>query len=425
MIANSATPIGKPRPLKTLPLPLRVYAAVLLGTWGVSALPLVIHSPHLWSASPFWYPPPFWDFGCYFQHFQHLHTPQFWTAPGPKWDYPAPCAFVYRLFYAFNRPSTGVHQVFYGFLAYLVFAGCALLTVGLLLARALHRRGLPWTTAAPYIAVCLLLCWPLYFGLERGNIEFFLDTGIALGLWAYIQKRWWLAAVVLGVFGAGKLYPLLFLSLLLPLRRWRPFALGLCTAAATSLFASHWLGAPPASVAHSSGVSQWIRGNSLRFEPLSIGYDHSIFGTIKLLSQSHIDRLPMLAVAYASVGSVAMLVLFFTRIVRLPRPNQLLLVTLAALLLPPTSYDYTLSLLLAAWAWILLLALQHRDDAASRRTTVFLALLALLFAPEAFVVWHGLLCAGLFKMLCLLLLFAAALMLPLAEEAPEPMAAAL
>jgi hypothetical protein len=408
-------------PLKTLPLALRVYIATLVGIWGISALPLVIHSPHLWSASPFFPIPPFWDFGCYFEHFQHLHTPQFWTAAGPKWDYPAPCAFVYKLFYTFNRPSSGVHQVFYGFLAYLTFAGCTLLTAGLLLAKALHRRGLPWTTASTYIAGCLLLCWPLYFGLERGNIEFFLDTGIALGLWAYIQKRWWLAAVVLGVFGAGKLYPLLLLSLFLPLRRWKAFALGLCTAAATSVYASHWLGAAPASSGYSSGigsgVSQWIQGNSLRFEPLSIGYDHSIFGTMKLLSQSHIERLPTMAIAYASIGSLAMLVLFFTRIVHLPRPNQLLLVTLAALLLPPTSYDYTLSLLLAAWAWILLLAFQYRDAPTARRTTIFLALLALLFAPEAFIEWHRLLYAGLFKMLCLLLLFAAALMLPLAEEA--------
>jgi hypothetical protein len=411
-----------------LPRPLFLYAFLILFFWLLSVLPLIIRSTHLWSAATLWIVPPFYDFGCYYQQLRYLHTPQFWTYTSTSWDYPAPCILVYQLFYAFNRGTGGPHPVFFGFLAYLIFVAGVLAIAGIALGRAVHRRGIAWPSIAPFLGISLLLCWPLFFGMERGNIEFFLDAGIALGIYAYIERKWWLAAIILGLFGAGKLYPLLFLSLFLPARRWKEFAAGLCTAIAITAFSSHWIGPAPPNSQQPVGVTHvllnWIHANALNIDLRTIGYDHSIFGTIKEIGHNHPEWFAPMAIAYACIGSVLMLVLFFTKLWKMPRPNQLLAVTIAALLLPPTSFDYTLDLLLPAWAWIMLETTKTPVSLSNRKAHLLLfAGFAFLFAPEAFLTWHGLLISGQFKMCCLVLMFLFALTVSLPENNGTPVLA--
>ena len=410
-----------PRPQGSRTLALRLYAGLIAGLWSISALPLLLRSRHLWPTTPLWLPPPFFDFGCYYYKIKLLHHPGFWTAVGPSWDYPAPGVFVYKLFYAFNRGDAAEHQVHFGFIAYLIFAAAALLAAGVGLGRAMHRRCVPWIETAAFLSVSLLLCWPIYFSLQRGNIEFFLDAGIALGVWAYVRRQWWVFAVLLGIFGSGKLYPLLLLSLLLPLRRWKEFALGLGTAGAVTFFSARWIGPAPAidHKAHAvvDGLLDWVRANSLTVDLHLSGFDHSIFGAMKLINQGHPQQFALWAIGYVLVGSIGMLLLFFGRMWSLPRPNQLLLVVLAALLLPPTSFDYTMLLLLPAWAWMVLIALQPAANRGTRRAILaVMVVLALLFAPETFAVWRGVFFAGQVKLICLLALLGIAATIPFDEQ---------
>jgi hypothetical protein len=408
-----------------LPGPLRLYVGLLVTFWGLSALPLVLRSKHLWSARPLWFQPPFFDFGCYYERIQLVHTPQFWTAPGPTWNYPAPGIFVYKLFYAFNRGHAGPHQVFYGFLAYLMFVAAVLLVACILLTRAMGRRGLRPARAVPFLAASLVLCWPIFFGMERGNIEFFLDAGVALGVWAYARRRWAVAAVLLGVFGAGKLYPLLLLSLFIPLRRWRALGLGCASAVAVSVFSSHWIGAAPVIANQTHGIllgmRNWVLEYSLTFLPEKMGYDHSILAFLKGINQSRPDRFAAWAIAYAVVASVGMLWLFFGRLWKLPRINQLLAVSVAAVLLPPTSFDYTLMLLVPVWVWMVLLAVRsplgtdHSEGGTRRGLLVAMGVFAVLFAPETFAAWRGTFFAGQVKLFGLLALLAISALTPLAD----------
>ena len=407
----------------TVPLALRVYLGLFSVLWSLSVLPVVLHRKWLWSAEPFWHYPRFSDFGWYYERVKLVHRPEFWTTPGAVWTYPAPDIFVYQFFYAFNRGNGGPHKVFFGFLAYLIFTVIALVIAAFLLGRALRRRGIRWGFLVPFVGVSIFCTWPVYFSMERGNIEFFLDAFIALGVWAYVRKRWWIFAVIVGVFGAGKLYPLLLLGLLLPLRRWRELGVGLLSAASITAFATLWLGPVPVSHVQRSmgvmrGLQDWIHDNSLFYDPYVIGLDHSVFAFIKRIERGHPQQLAGWAVGYALVAATGMLLLFFGRAWKLPRPNQLLMVGVAAVLLPPTSIDYTLILLLPVWGWMAVLA--ARGEATPhdrRRACVTMAMFALVFAPETFASWHGAYFAGQFKMVCLLALLSIAALYPFSEEA--------
>jgi hypothetical protein len=116
-----------------------------------------------------------------------------------------------------------------------------------------------------------------------------------------------------------------------------------------------------------------------------------------------------------------MLLLFFGPLWKLPRVNQLLAVSVAAVLLPPTSFDYTLMLLVPVWAWIALLTADSPRGAkpsgqsTHRALLVTMAMFALLFAPETFATWHGTFFAGQLKMFGLLALLAIAALEPLAS----------
>jgi hypothetical protein len=409
---------------KTLPAVLRLYLGVIVACWGLSALPLVIRGRRLWSASTLWFQAPFADF--YSERIPFVHRPQFWTADGPTWNYPAPSVFVFQFFYQFNHRPVGPHFIHYGFMAYAIFAGIVLVIAGVVLARAMAARGVRMGQAALFAAIGLGLCWPVYFGMERGNIELFLDAGVVLGLAAWVRRRWWLAAVLLGVFGTGKIYPLLFLALLLPVRRWKEFVGGIAVAAGLNVFATWWIGPAPAVMAQqqargvAGGVTDWVTRYSLTYEERLAEVDHSLFGLLKRVDQGHPQHFLALAAGYALIGGLGMLLLFFGRVWKMPRLNQMLVVSLAAVLLPPTSFDYTLMLLLPAWGWMVLLILNERlhgrpDERAWIGLSIGMLCFALLFAPETFLGWHGELYAAQMKTLVLLVLLGVAVASPFAD----------
>jgi hypothetical protein len=412
--------LGSMRRVGALPGVLRVYLGVIVGCWGLSVLPLVVRGRRLWSASTLWFQAAFADF--YSERIPFVHRPQFWTADGPTWNYPAPSVFVFQFFYQFNHRPVGPHFIHYGFMAYAIFAGIALALAGVVLARGMAARGVGMGQAALFATIGLGLCWPVYFGMERGNIELFLDAGVVLGLAAWVRRRWWLAALLLGVFGTGKIYPLLFLALLLPVRRWKEFVGGIAVAAGLNVFATWWIGAPSAALAQrqargvAGGVTDWVTRYSLTYEERLAEVDHSLFGLLKRVDQGHPRHFVALAAGYALVGGVGMLLLFFGRAWKMPRLNQMLVVSLAAVLLPPTSFDYTLMILLPAWGWMVWLVVSGSPDRRVRRgLSIGMLCLALLFAPETFLVWHGALYAAQMKTLVLLVLLGLAAAVPFAD----------
>ncbi len=162
----------------------------------------------------------------YVPTYRLLHTAAFFHNPvtNPV-AYPPFGAIFYQLLYA-----TG-HAV-------RAYVACALLWLAVLTVvtgRWLRREGvgpaaawlLPLTTVGLSFTFMGLVCY--------GNIELFLWMFAATGTWALVRGRPTAAAVLWGCAAAMKLYPLIFLVLLLAQKRVRAAAAGVATFAAVTL----------------------------------------------------------------------------------------------------------------------------------------------------------------------------------------------
>ena len=108
--------------------------------------------------------------------------------------------------------------------------------------------------------------------------------------------------------------------------------------------------------------------------------------------------------------------LFFVRIIKLPVVNQILCLSIASILLPPVSYDYTLLHLYAPFVLITFVALQQRDKPTRPHLQVALALFAFLLSSQEEFILHGDRFAGALKAIALLALFILSVARPFALE---------
>jgi hypothetical protein len=114
------------------------------------------------------------------------------------------------------------------------------------------------------------------------------------------------------------------------------------------------------------------------------------------------------------------LLLYFARIIRLPRVNQIVILLSLALLLPPISGDYTLIHLYAGWLVLALFALEAEPGIIrSRVLPACFLLLAIIFCPETWMFIGQAHIAGSFKALALSVLVLLLLVYRL-EEKPKP-----
>ncbi len=356
--------------------------------------------------------------------FRYFHQPAFFHQTS-VFVYPAPLAVVYRFFFLFGNQAAAAFAV----VLLLVFV-----TAAILFARALMRRGLDTLPAVVLSALALLFAWPVWFCLKQGNMEFVLFAFFAVGLCAFLRGKSLLAATCFGVAGVMKIYPLIFLGLLLATRRYRAFFFGLAIAAATLLL-SLWLVCPDLAVSwHGmlTGLGSFRGDYILRYQTAQSGLDHSLFGLVKLAFATlghfgflhNAERMNHLTIAYVVVAALAGLTLWIVCIRHLPVTNQVLALTVAAILLPPVSVEYTLMHLYLPWAMLVFIALQGRESQSAARGPLLLAfvLLGVLLSPltELWLLGWGL--AGELKAVLLLLLFAISLKIPLpgSESAASP-----
>ncbi len=338
--------------VERLPKPLVLFVALVLalalGSWLDAAVGYLRQGkPGL---SYLWMYYPGFDFVDYTLQFPYLHTPQFFTLPVFPWVYPAPAIFVlypfYRIVLLTNR-ATG----------FAVFALAVLgvnTAVGWRFRAKLLRLGISRGAAFTLLASVTLFGWPLYFALQRGNIESLLWVGVALGVTCFARGRYRGAAILFGAVGSVKLYPLLFLALFLKPRRFGEMALGLGVAGVVTLLGLRCL-SPDIGFAWQQirlGIQRWGLITTNTYLPSGIGTDHSVFGLIKQCTLGGVLRYPHALDWYFAAAAVVCSALFLGRVVRLPRLNQLLFLACATVLLPPTSYDYTLVSMLIPWGWM-------------------------------------------------------------------------
>lgn len=405
----------------SLPRELAVFLLVVVILWAISLID-VFHQFGAIGPSRFLlliYGAPQGDLLCCEDNFRALHTVSFFTQ-GFVWNYPAPCVFIYRLFYLFwptGQGSNAVVAVYFA-TAVLPIIGCCIL-----LENALHRRGLTRTWAIFVVVATAILSWPIYYSLHRGNIESLLWVWLALAVLLYVRRQGMPAAILIGILTAFKIYPIIFFALFLRPRRYREIAAGLAAGLVTTIGSLLYLGPTLKGAAWYTlrGIHYFVQSFSSHYTLWGLRVDHSAFILVKLLSATHPQSLPAYLPLYELFIGVIALVCFFARTWKMPRPNQVLMLTAAMVVLPATSFDYTLQSLYIPWAWLALLIVSaHRAGKRVPGAMPAMLCFAVLLAPEMFLEFGGRSLAGPLKALTLIALIGISMIYSFPEEDRNP-----
>ena len=349
----------------------------------------------------------FGDFRVYQGKFQFLHHPSFFNV-GMPFMYPAPAAPMYDLFYLSHSHAVRM---------FLIFILGSFTVAAILLWRALSRRGLPAIKAVAFIVSSMALAYPLWFEIKQGNIEIWVWVWIALGVWAFCSGNDYSAAACFGIAASVKIFPLVYLGILLAKRKYRQIAFAALVAVTTTI-ASLWFIEPDLSGSW-RGIQAGLdkaHSNILLYWPGYMGSDHSLFGAYKRFAHSHMPRPEIMGhilTIYLCVAAVGGVALYFARIRQMPLINQVLCLCVASILLAPISYDYTLIHLYVPWAMLVLFA-QNRWNAKQKipGLTAAFVCLAILVSPETEFIHHREGLGGQIKALVLIVLFYIALKYP-------------
>jgi hypothetical protein len=317
--------------------------------------------------------------------------------------YPAPVAPLYGLVYWLGG------RVLY----FEISLVAVMLAVAALFAFSLRRQGTSLARSILIPAGALVLSYPAAFELRQGNMELFVFLLIALGVWMFVRGNLHTAAVCIGIAGAMKIFPFVYLGLYLARRRYLPLVTAAVTTVLVTVLSLRYLN-PSVSVAW-HGIQAGLAAYQERtaaFLFVQTSYDHSLFALVKLfLTHVHANHRevasPGLIRMYLATVALGGIVLFFTRIVRLPLINQVLCLSVASILLPPVSFDYTLINLYVPWALLVLFALRHEGIRTPGLAGVFLWL-AVTTSIETEFIHNAASLGGQIKAvtLCALMLFA-------------------
>jgi hypothetical protein len=352
------------------------------------------------------------DFAGYWTNFEYFRRPGFFTN-GPPFLYPAPLAIAYWVFYAFPHHQL---RLFLGFIL------SSFLVAGRLLGRALLRRGARPVQTTCLIGLSLAFAYPVWFEFKQGNIEICVWVVVALGVWAFSSQKTYTAAACFGIAGAMKFFPLVYLGLLLSMRRYRETLFAVTVAAVATVLSVWFIGTNFICTWRqiNSGLNEFRTTYMLRLRPDEIGFDHSIFGLYKRLSPQFpsMPTLSHILTLYLAAAAATGIALYLFRIRKLPILNQVLCLSIASILFPPVSYDYTLMYLYIPWA-ILVLHVQskHVHRLSVPGLTAAFVCLAILLSPETEFIHHGIVFGGQIKAVVLIVLMGIGLRYPFADEA--------
>jgi hypothetical protein len=386
---------------RSLPPSLRLFACGLLSLTFASALfnaicHFVLHFGFPYD-SPFVAPISlFCDLIEYVPNSHLLHTIAYFQVPDLL-TYPAPCHIIYWLL-----SLAGTHAV----LAYLLSAAIIAGTVLLLFTQRLHKVDISWPSCTAFATILLLTSFPLAFTLYTANIELYLWLLTLCGLWAYTSDREGLAVVCFALAGSAKPYPLLFFLLYLRRGYLHRILQGVAVYLASTLI-SLWMVYPNIALSFrqiTSRTTTFATANILGYKSWLVGYDHTPWSLFKaatspwteMHSKTELD-------IYLAVGLFVTLLLWFSRIRSMPSLEQITFLSVAMLILPPISNDYTLLHLYAPFALLALAIARGQID--RRFYAPALVCYAVLFTPHSYVVAVSAHFAGQLKCLFLVALF--------------------
>ena len=389
-----------------------VLTALCVLCEAVSTLLLHLSAPYTSPLLAEYFP----DLKSFSERFSHLHQMTFFTMdPDRPYMYPAPIALFYAVLFHLSHPL----------LAYLLVISGSFVVAAVMLGKALLRRGLRPTSVILLLSTTLSLSYPLIFLLKQANMEGFVWIILSVGLLLFFSGRSYAAATFFGVAGAMKIFPFVYLGLLLSRKQYRQTVWGVLVAGVLTV-ASLWIVYPQLATSWhliQHGLDQFRMGYMLQVRPMEKGFDHSLWMLIKRLHQRVVrpDRLAPYLSMYLGTVSLVGLALYLLRIRHMPVINQLLCLTVASILLPPTSFDYTLVHLYAPWALLSLLAVrQYGQNRRQPGLVLAMACFVVLMAPETEIIHRGQIASGAIKACALLLLFYVGLRYPFPDSSLDP-----
>ncbi len=365
----------------------------------------------------------FADFRFLRMRFVQFHSRAFFIVSDPM-NYPPPLLVCYKFFML--KPMLA-HPAF----ATLRFASFILLTswVALFLyRRAIIRRGLSSRQATWFLLGTYAFSFAFWFEFQQSNMEIIVWIMVCLGVWAFWTERFWAACIFFGLAASMKIFPFVFVGLFVARKQYRQIA-GFVVTIALATISTLWVVCPDLPYAWKQirdGIAYFGKTSTMQMIQVALGFDHSLFALLKRVLSNFIpaSHLGHVLPVYMLVVAVGGIVLFFARICRLPLVNQVLCLSVAAILLPPTSYDYTLLHLYAPFALLVFVALEGEPlGSAKPRGGLLLAfaLLAFALSPQSEFIYHGARFAAQLKSVALLLLGATGLVFPF-ESAEAPAA---
>jgi hypothetical protein len=272
--------------------------------------------------------------------------------------------------------------------ALLLQSGVFLAGLTLLLWRTYLDSLTSWTERITYFLILVVLSYPVLFVLERGNVEMLLFVVIAGFFYLYYVKRSVWCVGLLAVAISLKMYPAVFIVLLLADRRYK-WALSTILSAAIITLGSIVLLALflPGSLLDYIHISvKSLRQINYAYvaQLWGLPYGHSLWGLlVSLAGLAGIDQtafvvhsaLPYTIVVFLAFAALAVFVIRFVRL----QWQRVALLTVAALALPTVSADYRLLYAYLPLAMLLNTSVRTRID------TVCIVLLGCLLIPTDYV----------------------------------------
>jgi hypothetical protein len=421
--ASAVKPIEQPgaeRASVEISLPVELW--VFLGIVVVLALAcaacecfcfFVLHrsSPYVWPTIPFY---DNVDIRCFIPRFHYFHRLEFFShdpSLKPVFGYPATGAVLYECFFLTSHPIVTFFVVSLGLMSVL----------GAMLFRSMRTQGLGLRSTSVFLVVAVVLSYPLWFEFLLGNLEALIFLMVAAGVLSFLRGHGYRAAALFTVAGCVKIVPLIYLGLLLARKQYRQVIFAAALVAPVTL-ASLWLVYPDITVSWqniNAGLALFHDDYMLHFHPIEMGFDHSLFAAIKqfTLSGSTPATISRVLSWYSAAAAIGGVLLFFTVIQRLPVFNQILCLTVATILLPPLSHDYTLLNLYIPWALLLVLCLRmaRQQRHLPGLMGVFVCF-AVLMSPETEFIHAGESYGGQIKAVTLVVLIALAMRFPFASR---------
>ena len=302
--------------------------------------------------------------------------------------------------------------------AFLLFSAGSFFLVAAHFRHVLTSFGLPAGRASLFAGAASLMAFPFWFMLERGNIEIVVFSRLGCRGVAFVRQRGYTAAACFALAASFKIVPVLYFALFLKRRQYGLLAFA-CMCAAGFVLISLWFAGPSISLAShgiAGGVTLFTREFLVDPKPDSIGFDHSLFSIYRRFFNDA-RFAPQIYRLYTPCVALIGAALYLLRIRFLPFVNQLLCLSIAAIWLPPVSFEYTLLHLYVGMAILSLAVVAHekvdRSALDLHGITACMVLLAVLGSPISELILYGSRYAGQVQSILLLLLFVLALTRPL------------